>query len=96
MLILECITWLKAHAYIYIILSFNITVYQILMSVLMIMLVVNKCVTTYQAQYTCSCNDGFELDEDERNCRGMQTNWLSMCIQQLSIIVKSGLLLVII
>ena len=24
--------------------------------------------------YTCSCNDGFQLDEDERNCTGMQTN----------------------
>ena len=24
--------------------------------------------------YTCSCNDGFQLDEDEHSCRGTQTN----------------------
>ena len=24
--------------------------------------------------YACSCNDGYQLDEDEHNCSGMLTN----------------------
>ena len=32
--------------------------------------------TNIPGSYMCSCNDGFQLDENKHNCSGMQVNYV--------------------